>query len=93
MRNTMPHRLCIFVLLLDQLFNLSTFSACHMLWFLHLCTNAGVIVTVYQAEAKGTMEETANGGGRFTEVVLNPVAAVADLSMVEMANKLHEKAS
>jgi organic hydroperoxide reductase OsmC/OhrA/RimJ/RimL family protein N-acetyltransferase len=71
----------------------SSISACHMLWFLHLSAIAGVIVTTYQDEAKGTMEETANGGGRFTEVVLNPVATVADLSMVEMAYKLHEKAN
>src|SRR5687767_5394074 len=32
-------------------------SSCHKLWYLHLCSGAGVIVTAYRDEATGTMEE------------------------------------
>lgn len=39
------------------------------------------------------MAETANGGGHFTEVTLNPVVTVTDSSMVERANLLHKRAS
>lgn len=54
----------------------ASLSSCHMLWFLHLCTEAGVTVVNYEDEAKGTMLETADGGGHFTEVVLYPVVAI-----------------
>jgi organic hydroperoxide reductase OsmC/OhrA len=47
-------------------------SSCHMLWFLHLSSVAGIVVTAYEDSASGTMVETADAGGRFTEVVLRP---------------------
>src|SRR5687767_7443158 len=47
-------------------------SSCHMLWVLHLASVAGIVVTAYEDEASGTMVETADGGGHFTEVVLRP---------------------
>jgi organic hydroperoxide reductase OsmC/OhrA len=71
---------------------LSSLSACHMLWYLHLCAEAGVIVTNYKDEATGVMEETANGGGKFTEVILHPVVTVLQEDMIEKANDLHKKA-
>src|SRR5690606_12749999 len=46
---------------------LLSIASCHMLWFLHLCSEAGVIVTQYVDQASGTMEESGKGGGRFTE--------------------------
>jgi organic hydroperoxide reductase OsmC/OhrA len=71
----------------------SSLSACHMLWYLHLCAEAGVIVTNYIDDATGIMEETANGGGRFTEVTLNPSVTVANHEMATKANDLHKKAN
>ena len=68
-------------------------SACHMLWYLHLCSEAGVVVVEYIDNATGIIEETSNGGGRFTEVTLHPVVTVTDASMVERANALHKKAN
>ena len=64
-----------------------------MLWYLHLCSQAGVIVTDYTDNATGIMEETENGGGRFKEVTLNPIVSVADQSMQPKANALHKKAN
>src|SRR5208282_3660126 len=49
-------------------------AQCHMLWYLHLAATAGVVVTAYADDAQGTMAETADGGGRFTEVVRRPRA-------------------
>lgn len=71
----------------------SSLAACHMLWYLHLCSEAGVVVLDYTDNASGTMAETANGGGHFTEVTLNPVVIVAEDSMIEKAIALHEKAN
>lgn len=70
----------------------ASLSACHMLWYLHLCSEAGVIVIDYTDNATGVMIETPNGSGRFTEVVLNPIVIVTEYSMVEKANELHKKA-
>ncbi|WP_336960822.1 OsmC family protein [Chryseobacterium contaminans] len=72
---------------------LSSVSSCHMLWYLHFCSEAGVIVTDYIDEATGIMEETANGSGYFTEVTLHPIVTVAEESMIEKAKELHHKAN
>lgn len=69
----------------------ASLSSCHMLWYLHLCSEAKVIVTDYTDNAIGTMVEDENGG-RFTEVTLHPVVTVAEESMLERANELHHKA-
>lgn len=71
----------------------SSLSACHMLWYLHLCAQAGVIVTDYTDKATGVMNETENGGGHFTEVILNPVVIVKEGSMIQAAKELHKKAN
>jgi organic hydroperoxide reductase OsmC/OhrA len=71
----------------------ASLSACHMLSYLHLCALAGVIVVEYTDTATGTMEETADGGGHFTEVRLNPVVVVTSESMKTKANELHHKAN
>ena len=67
-------------------------SSCHMLWYLHLCAEAGVVVTAYVDEAVGTMVEVAETGGHFTEVVLRPVATLQPGSDAALAAKLHERA-
>lgn len=72
---------------------LASLSSCHMLWYLHLCSEAGVIVTDYYDTASGEMEETPNGSGRFTKVILSPVVTVQETSMLDKANELHQKAN
>lgn len=72
---------------------LASLSSCHMLWYLHLCAEAGIIVTDYVDNATGVMLETPAGGGRFKEVTLNPVVVVAEISMTEKADELHKKAN
>ena len=72
---------------------LASLSSCHMLWYLHLCADAGVVVTEYNDHASGTMEESADGGGRFVEVILHPRVTVSHSSMIDRANALHQKAN
>ncbi len=72
---------------------LSSLSSCHMLWYLHFCSEAGIIVTEYIDKAIGTMEETTNGSGRFTEVILNPAVTITDETQMEKAEELHKKAN
>jgi organic hydroperoxide reductase OsmC/OhrA len=71
----------------------ASLSQCHMLWYLHLCAVAGVVVTGYTDEAQGSMLEAADGGGRFTEVVLRPRVTVSSPDVIEKAVSLHEQAS
>lgn len=70
----------------------ASLSSCHMLWYLHLCADAGIIVTNYIDQAEGTMTETPGGGGHFTEVILNPVVTITASEMISKAEALHEKA-
>jgi organic hydroperoxide reductase OsmC/OhrA len=67
----------------------ASLSQCHMLWFLHLAANAGIVVTSYSDAATGTMEEDNLGGGRFTEVILRPVIKITDASKIEKIDSLH----
>lgn len=67
-------------------------AACHKLWYLHLCAEAGVVVVAYVDEAEGVMEEMADGGGQFVQVTLRPRVRVADGSDREKARALHEAA-
>jgi organic hydroperoxide reductase OsmC/OhrA len=66
-------------------------SACHMLWYLHLCSEAGVVVISYSDNAEGTLEISRDGGGRFVSATLRPQVSVTEGS-VEVAHRLHEEA-
>ncbi|HMJ45913.1 MAG TPA: OsmC family protein [Ferruginibacter sp.] len=70
----------------------ASISSCHMLWFLHLCADNGIIVLKYIDNAIGTMLED-SVGGRFTEVVLHPVVTISDPSKIELTNSLHRPAN
>ncbi|HYN96327.1 MAG TPA: OsmC family protein [Pilimelia sp.] len=63
-------------------------SQCHLLSYLHVCADAGVVVTGYVDRAHGTMAQIP-GGGHFTEVVLRPRVTVASPTMLEAATRLH----
>lgn len=70
----------------------ASLSACHMLWYLHLCSAEGIVVQSYQDVAEGVMEEDAAGSGRFVEVVLQPEVTVS-AGDLERARALHGEAS
>lgn len=69
----------------------ASLSTCHMLWYLHLCTDAGIHVSGYVDDAEGTLE-MADGKMVFTEVVLRPKVSLAK-GDEETALALHKDAS
>jgi len=71
---------------------LAALASCHMLWYLHLCTDAGIVVTGYEDRATGTMVADKDGG-RFTEAVLHPRVTVAAGADRMKAEALHADAS
>ncbi len=66
-------------------------SACHMLWYLHLCATKGVVVTSYTDMAVGIMIEEPHNG-RFSQVVLRPTVTITGASDPAIAEALHEPA-
>jgi organic hydroperoxide reductase OsmC/OhrA len=68
-------------------------SQCHLLWYLHLCADAGIVVTDYSDDACGVMAQDDDGAGRFVEVILRPRVTVAAADMVEAALSLHREAN
>ncbi len=72
---------------------LASISSCHMLWYLHLCAVAGVVVTDYTDNATATMVEAPDGSGRFTGVTLHPVVTITDAAMQDKADLLHKEAN
>jgi len=71
---------------------LMSLSSCHMLWFLHLCSEVGVVVVDYSDNATGVMEETTNGSGKFKSVILHPHVVVSEQQMAPKLADLHHKA-
>ncbi|MCI4373713.1 MAG: OsmC family protein, partial [Thermoplasmata archaeon] len=53
-------------------------SSCHMLWYLHLCAEAGVVVTSYVDKVEGILEVGPDGSGRFTSARLRPRVVVVE---------------
>jgi organic hydroperoxide reductase OsmC/OhrA len=74
-------------------FFLASLSSCHMLWFLHLCADAGIVVVDYVDHPTATLLQQNDGSGYFTEVVLHPTVAVSEEAMIEKADALHTKAN
>ena len=67
-------------------------AACHFLSYAALCARRGVILLAYEDAATGAMSRDDGGVTRFTEVVLRPIATLADASDVSLALALHEPA-
>ncbi|MGB0696382.1 MAG: OsmC family protein [Rhodospirillaceae bacterium] len=67
-------------------------SGCHQLWYLHLCADAGIVVTAYVDDAEGIMAEGGEEPGKFTAVTLRPRVTITDPSRTEQAIALHDRA-
>lgn len=68
-------------------------SACHMLWYLHLCAANGVVVTAYEDTAEGQMQTHADGSGEFRNVTLKPRVTISAGSDPDKAKSLHKQAN
>ncbi len=70
----------------------ASLAQCHMLWVLSLCAQAGVTVTGYADHPSGTMAQTSDGSGYFTEVTLRPVVQLADPAQAIALADIHHRA-
>lgn len=70
----------------------ASLSSCHMLWFPHLASEAGIVVSAYTDAAAGTMTEEPGGEGQFREVVLRPVVTIRAGDDEARAMALHHAA-
>jgi organic hydroperoxide reductase OsmC/OhrA len=57
-----------------------------------LCADAGIVVLSYSDHAEGVMEETADGSGCFSRVILRPQVTVAAGCDMTKARELHDAA-
>ena len=72
---------------------LAAVSACHKLWYLHLCADAALCVTAYTDHAEAVMDEGSGGNaGRFVSAVLKPRVTIAAGSDRAKALELHHEA-
>lgn len=69
---------------------LASASACHKLWYLHLCAEAGIVVLDYEDRAEGTMID--GDRGRFTRIVLRPRITLRAGDDQDLARRLHHQA-
>lgn len=70
----------------------ASISACHMLWYLHLAAEAGIVVTAYRDKPLGVMVEDRERGGWFTGVTLHPEVTIRAGGDAAVAQSLHETA-
>ena len=71
---------------------LASASACHKLWYLGLCAQAGIVVMAYEDDAEGVMVEEANGAGQFVSMTLRPKVTLAAGADLHAAEHLHHRA-
>lgn len=76
----------------EELF-LASIANCHMLWYLHLCSDNGIVVLKYEDHPTGKMKENKEGSGHFESVTLHPHVELSDDKMIEKALKLHAEAN
>lgn len=70
---------------------IAALSACHMLWFLHLASDAGIVVHAYQDDPLAVGETDANGASRFLRATLRPSISVPSGTDLKRANALHDE--
>lgn len=67
---------------------LNALSACHMLWFLHLASDAKITVTSYRDTPEALGESLPSGAGRFLRATLRPQITLAT-GTPEAADAIH----
>ena len=70
---------------------LSALSACHMLWYLHYASDAGITVLGYEDSPLGQGEVGPGGAGRFVRATLRPKITVAAGTDLVAAEAIHHR--
>ena len=68
---------------------IAALSACHMLWFLHLASDAGIAVQAYEDDPLAVGETDSAGASRFLRATLRPRIAVPAGTDLARADALH----
>lgn len=81
-----------------QLYNpedllLSSVVSCHMMSYLYVCAQNGIVVMSYTDEAEATLEVLEDGSGRITAILLNPKVTITQPEKIAEALNLHKKAN
>lgn len=72
---------------------LAAISACHQLWYLHLCADAGIVVTAYVDNSEALMDEGNSATpGRFLRAILRPRVTIRTVEKLAQAQALHREA-
>ncbi|CAN5485585.1 OsmC family protein [soil metagenome] len=64
---------------------------CHLLSYLYVATQYGIVVESYTDAATGTLSTDGTGAGRFTEVTLRPIVTISS-GDPEVARAIHDDA-
>lgn len=72
---------------------LAALAGCHLLSYLYVAVQHGVVVTGYTDAATGEMVLTPDGGGHFVRVDLHPRLTLADETQRALADSLHAEAN
>jgi organic hydroperoxide reductase OsmC/OhrA len=70
---------------------LSSLAACHMLWYLHYASVAGIVVTAYRDDPIGVGENMPDGAGQFLRATLRPHIVLAAGSDRDAADAIHHE--
>lgn len=68
---------------------LSALSSCHMLWYVHLASQAGIVVTGYEDNPIGIGESSPNGAGQYVSATLRPTIRVKAGADLQRADAIH----
>lgn len=76
----------------EELF-IASLASCHMLWYLHLCADAGIKVISYTDNTTASLGEFLNGKGFFQHITLAPTVVIENAESIGKATALHQKAN
>ncbi|MEM8775805.1 MAG: OsmC family protein [Pseudomonadota bacterium] len=70
---------------------IAALSACHMLWYLHLASDAGIAVRAYSDDPLAVGETDPQGASRFLRATLRPVIVVPGDADLAKADAIHHE--
>jgi organic hydroperoxide reductase OsmC/OhrA len=70
---------------------IASVSSCHMLWYLHLASNAGIAVSAYYDDPLCVGESEKSGAGRFLHATLRPSITVPVGTDLSVADAIHHE--
>lgn len=70
---------------------LTALASCHMLWYLHLASDDGIVVTDYSDTPVGVGEVQRSGAGRFVSATLHPHIHVLEGTDLVRAEEIHHE--